>query len=173
MLSIVSFIWMLTGCSFPKPKFGLDSNVYRQKIGLEILLKNWSPISTGETFTIWRAPENLIDKGNAIFFSKTVRYTKNYQLESEEDIYYSGKKFETVDGMLSENLVIKYYFLPGKEKGNEVLGWYCEYQEFTLSQEQPYKAQKNYILNINTVTLDSADSLLRQWGLSPPIRKVK
>ena len=169
------FMGIFSGCIYPKQKFGSDSNAYRKKLGLEILPNDWKAISVGENFTIWKNPiaDKLLQEGKPLFFSKSVKYNQDNKLVSEEDLYYSGKKFTTIDGSESESVSIKYFFRPQKLGDNEVEGWYCTYTgpenftNFDKAEETP----KEFVLTPSAITLTASDSILRKWNLTPPVRK--
>ncbi len=168
------FLTTLASCIYPKSKFGKEANANREKIGLEILPETWKTINVGDSYTVWKNPiaDNLLRKNKPLFFSKSISYNEKNNLISEDDLYYSGNKFSTIDGQQSEFLSIKYYFTPQKLGDNEVEGWYCSYiSSSTEADVINNKEDENiYISAPFAITLKKADSLLREWGLETPHR---
>lgn len=173
---ITSLILLVTvSCHFPKPKFGKAFNPTREKIGLETLPETWKPAMVGRDYTVWYNPKRAApeQQHKAIFNSKSNKYNKKGELVSEQDLYYSGKKFRTIDGEEWEELAIEYYFIPQKVADTTVKGWYCTYisPPHDLDTNSNSNDEETESFEFSVITLAKADSLLRKWGVNPPGRK--
>ena len=161
---------IFSGCNYPKAKFGSNANSYRVKVGLQTISKEWQAISVGQNYSIWKNPlgDKLLKEGKPLFFSKSVKYGSKNELISEEDLYYSGKKFITIDGHESETVSVKYFFLPQELGDSLVKGWYCTYVG------PPNETNSGLsVLPPVQISLKDADSILETWNLNPPIRNNK
>jgi hypothetical protein len=162
LFNFLLIAYLFGGCFYPKEKFGVENNEFRIKMGLEILPGNWKPSSVGSNYTIWQNPKGdlFFSKKEPFFFSKSISYNRS-ELISEEDLYYSGKEFTTIDGDERESLSIKYYFIPQHEGDEIVKGWYCYYVKPSR------KSKKIYSLSTINITIKEADSILKSWMLKP------
>jgi hypothetical protein len=155
----------LLGCHLPKPKFDSSFNPERKKIGLEVLPADWQPISIGSYFTTWRVP---VITGQPQLTKITATYERD-RLILEEDNYSSGKTFNSFDGTLFEELCVRYYLVKKIEGLDSVKGWYCLYSgRFSARDIKDTSKPVDNILS--HISLEQADSILKNWGLTPPLR---
>lgn len=156
----------LCGCHLPKPRYDPAFNPERKKIGLESLPAGWLPMSVDKDFTVWRVPE--IKKGQPQLQTITPTYDKD-RLLNEVDEYYSGRTFNTFDGNDFEWLHIGYYFVKEKIGDDTVKGWHCVYNGPFFAQDKKDTAAPVHH-GVTEISLPQADSILRKWGLKPPVR---
>ena len=171
-----SILFLFIGCDRSKPKFGMEYNEKRQAIGLPQLPAGWVSESRSKDYTIWFNPvrSKQLQESHPIWFSKAVNYNVDGHLISEEDLYYSGKKFTTIDGQIEESLSVAYYFKPTVVGQNEVSGWFCSYSGsgLQMNHEKEHSNGVNSEIS-NRVTLIQADSILSQWKIPAPVRTTK
>jgi hypothetical protein len=176
LLAIGLFSGLVNSCSFPKTKFGPEFNDHRKKIGLELLPRDWEAGSVSDDYTVWLNPDRgrLKDAKRPAFFSKATSYTKTGEIISEEDLYYSGKAFNTIDGHNDESLSIAYYFVSKEIAEVPVIGWHCTYtgqgKEVDPAVKKP---EKIFYLKMADISLVQADSILKEWGMTIPQRIKK
>jgi hypothetical protein len=103
-----SIVLLFSGCKHKEIKFGAAYNKKRTEVGLQEIPKQWGILKAEKDFAIFINPD--LEK-KPLYYSKTIRYKDN-KWTDEEDIFYSGKKFETIDGHLNESLHVTYYFVP-------------------------------------------------------------
>jgi hypothetical protein len=155
-------------------KFGIAFNEDRRKLGLEVLQENWHTISKGPGYSIWKNPlgDKALNDGTAICFSKAVSYNQNQEIVSEEDLYYSGRKYNTIDAHESEALSITYFFSPQKMGDKTANGWYCSYSgpQRELHMDSSKSDTILYSSTPILINLIQADSVIRTGKLTPPVR---
>ena len=139
-----------TSCKLVKPRYGVEFNSERKKIGLPILPADWKYVKVvGATASCWIRP--IEEKNRPYHFEKTVAYN-NDTLEWERNDYFGTRKCQTPDGTLVEKLMVTYHFTRN-EYGK--IGWECEFKDCnTTGYVQLSKA--------------TADSVLADWGLKVP-----
>ena len=145
-LTTAASLLLLTSCDVgPAPKFARELNRDRMKRLLPVIAENWANYNKGNNSkeAAWdtRLP---IDSGKPVHSGKKVLYASG-SLESEEDYYYSGRTFTTIDGTSWEQLTIHYSYTHPDSP------WTCYY----IYRDAP----------IDELSLSAAEELLNNWGL--------
>lgn len=137
-------------CKPVKPRYGLEFNSERKKIGLPILAADWEYVKVvGATASCWICP--IQEKDIPYHFEKTVAYNSD-KLKWEQNVYFGTRKCTTPDGTLIEQLIVTYHFT--KNEHGEI-GWEYELEDCNT---------KRYA----QVSKATADSVLADWGLKVP-----
>ena len=143
---------LLSGCGIaPPPKFAQDLNAERKEIGLPVIAEGWENYNKGNNGSeaAWRTPSASETSPN--HHGKKVLYESG-QWELEQDYYYSGKTFPSLDpdgGTDWEEVIVSYAFVP---RSGYPKGWMCHYNGPT-----------NWMTEIS---LEGADSILSSWGIA-------
>jgi hypothetical protein len=151
----------------------MEYNDHRQQAGIPLLPGSWKISSAASDYTVWVNPDadRLLKEGKPLYFSKSIKYDLKGGLISEEDMYYSGKLFNTPDGSTNETVSVAYYYIPQKIAGAEVRGWHCVYigpeKEISSEKKDP---EKTFIFLPEALPLARADSILKSWDIAIPMR---
>lgn len=145
VVTIVSFVWT----SFEEVEeryfqYGKDFNSTRDSLNIPLIEDNWVTREANEWRRSWRAPGRGIGTIQPIHLSKTSIFQGD-TLVIEEDRFH----YET-DDSIAFRVVYKYQFDNGT--------WDCEFIR--------YRKEKYPPSNSWSLTLEQADSLLGEWGLS-------
>jgi hypothetical protein len=144
---------ILLSCVFhhTPPKYGVEFNEEREKIGLPLLNENWEYVEIiGALGSSWINPAR--DKSKPSYFSKSVSYN-NDTILWESDHYVGLKEYNTIDGKFQEELYVIYHFTKSDSDG---VGW-----KYVLSTA----GESDSMHNID-ITKEIADSILISWGLA-------
>lgn len=142
---------LLTKCSLKKDEtigvigqFGKSHNTEREKLGIPIIEDSWVSHYADSTGVTWMNRQHRLLTKEAHHFAKHITL-KNGQLVDEED---SFSKF--LNDSVDQRLIYLYDF--------KIRKWTCELSTHYYKAYPPGKA--------DTISLDSADSILHQWGLT-------
>jgi len=163
--AVVLLLTTLLGSCFnvvnkqPLPKYGMEFNEERKKIGLPVLQGNWNYIWADgykEFGNVWVNPICDTDISIPYYFKKSTGYN-NDTIISESDCYVGTRKFETIDGTFEEMLYITYYFADKQ--------WKYVFRGEYKSDEFKYSHLSNFDL-----TKSQADSILKSWNIDRELK---
>ena len=115
VLSLLVFILCSCDGSGPKSSFSRKSplksrialnNKNRKKIGIREIKNHWYFYGRDFNAETWK-PNNKSD-----YLCKKVQFLQGKKIKWEEDYYYTGKTFKTIDGTSWEKLTIGYDYPP-------------------------------------------------------------
>ena len=145
-LTAVASLLLLTSCDVsPAPQFARELNRDRMKRLLPVIAENWVNCNKHNNSKEAAWNTGMTDNsGKPVHSGKKVWYASG-SLEWEEDYYYSGRTFTTIDGTSSEFVTIHYSYTHSDSP------WTCYY----IHGDAP----------IDELSLSAAEELLRSWGL--------
>ena len=146
MTLTASLLLFVTGCDVgPGPKFAREQNPDRMKRLLPIIAEDWSNYNKGNNpkCAAWRTGFDS-DSGKPGHSGKQVLYPSG-SLESEEDYYYSGRTFTTIDGTSWESVTVHYSYTHPDSP------WSCYYIHQGASGDE--------------LSLTAAEAILKSWRL--------
>ena len=144
------------------PKYGIEFNVEREKIGLPILDSNWRDLDRGKTYDDktssivsygrWTNPVAARPNYNKPFYiSKSITYNSDTIIIRESDKYLGSRRYTTIDGTSTEMLTITYFFADSlwryDLRGERIL-------------DQGYS-----LTDVFALTKEEADSVLKHWNI--------
>jgi hypothetical protein len=148
-------------CMNLSKKYDVKFNNQREKLGLPILNKDWKLYkhgkdNNGSDFLIYINPKVTFyqNKNRPFHYSKEILFSKD-TIIYESDTYFSGGKFETIDGLLNVSLVVSYHFVDDF-LNDEIAPKVWIYTLFS---------DKNHS-NGMVITKERADSTLKLWGIN-------
>ncbi len=143
-------------CTTIEPKYGVNYNEKRVKIGLPKLNKDWKISRIQNDYEIWVNP-NFNNKVNSgIYWKKSIDYSGS-DLLFECGEYAGSSNYNTIDGTFRESLIIYYYYRESHFNGHHFKGWEC----ILYNQASIDKGKLG-----EKVSLEKADSILISWGIS-------
>ena len=148
------FLVMLIGCDWrpAKTPFGHEYDATRRKYGIPVIPQSWIIERQGYRQVDWYNPVFKTPTGSRIpiHACKTVLVGKDGQLEQEEDTYYSGRQFKSLD--------------PDVSFEKECLITLFDYRRQRLGQ-QPWSCSLSAGTFDTNRTLSEADEIIHSWGL--------
>ncbi len=149
---IVSLVVLSYWRQTTHPKFGLDYNPERQKLGIPVIPADWSSMVTDSNITSWYDPQGAEKRGDHLPYhaSKDI-YSQNGILSSEADTYFGPTDYNDNFSMTPqrERITITYLY-------NEN-GWFVSYMSQATHNTGEY-----------TISINQAKTFLASWGLEYP-----
>lgn len=168
-VNIILLFILLNGCFQSEVKFGKEYNSERVKMGLEEIPAGWKESEIMNSYISWINPqaEKLLNEGKPVFFSKIVSFDGE-KFKAESDLYYSGKKFNTVDGLVSESINKKYYAEPTVVGYEKLQGMQCVYSGPVDTLKGMEGKDEIFNATLVYISVQKCDSILKSWGLTVP-----
>ncbi|MCL2219246.1 MAG: hypothetical protein FWC23_05105 [Chitinispirillia bacterium] len=183
VMAVLNFVTMIVMAVVPPetPKYGVEFNEEREKIGLHILDSNWRySRSYGEMYDEsgrrvfagnWINIARTHDKPH--YAVKSFEYTNDTirntdVIISETDLYIGSREYTTIDGTFKEELYITYFFSESRWRyslcGEDVpdlekTAYLIDGKRIT-NPKKAYSSFKSFIL-----TKEEADSVLKDWNI--------
>lgn len=159
---IFAYILIISGCQPKNPRYGVEFNNVREKVGLPPLKNNWEYVRTiGAKGCTWINPKRKLKP--PYHLSKTILYNKDTIL-TESDKYAGVKEYQTIDGKFREMLYITYHFVNNQDGSK---GW-----EYTVRKPEETDGGERYYNKRFTISKEKAYSLLDEWNIKRSEPKV-
>jgi len=122
-------------------------NIFRAEKGIRAIDEDW--YFYGNEFNAQKWKVNIDDPGG-----KTVQMSSGGEIQYEEDYYYSGSSYTTINGKFLENLVIHYDYLKD------------QFDIVYLGNDPKVLSVLNEVEDGEEGVLDVADRILSKWEIS-------
>ena len=147
MLLAISVMLFMVGCSellFGPPRYGVEFNEERKKIGLPILEHDWEIVNHGPDYVVWANPEREV-LTRPHYRTLAMKYDQRGPIE-QIDTYDSSQEYlnQTEASYESVYIAIEYRF-------RDTPGWRVRYNNAD-------NAGDDY-------SLEQAEAILRAWGV--------
>jgi hypothetical protein len=155
----------------PVPKYGIEFNEERKRVGLPILDSNWRHLSgkmvdeTGRRvfYTTWVNPARR-ETNKSYHFARSIRYN-NDTIFSESNQYTGSRRFATLDGTSTETLFITYFFVDSRWRYSFLGEKIPDLENYSSSDGRIYSSSKIFVL-----TKEEADSVLKHWNIDRELK---
>lgn len=145
IISVTTFIWSKTKeVKEDHFKYGKDFNPTRDSLGIPEIKPDWITYESDETFKHWGNPKRGVTTIEPMHLGKTSTFEGEKILTEEDDFHYE------TDDSLAFRVVYKYTF--------DNSAWDCKFIRYRKKKYPPTTSWK--------LTLEQADSVINEWGLS-------
>lgn len=150
-------------------QYGREYNPVRQELGIAEIPSDWVRHNKFETEKLyWKNPQGdrLSDDKKPHHYWKLMVFM-NGKPEWERDEFYSGRRFEYIDGNASESIWIIYHY-DWKRRGK--YPWKCSFRTGVPSEYIDPQDRERYPIHFEykDISLKEAKRILARWGLKYP-----